>query len=143
MNIQTQIKKYLLKITVYQVPSHREPVLLQNIRLVVHSDFEQNQPGQKADGSQRWQGNLRIRHNILCHVYFRGSSHENRRDGYAHQVHLRCASFSYSIEPVSASTNIALSQVISGACGHETEVSVDTSLDITELLAAVVPLDIT
>jgi hypothetical protein len=53
MNIQTQIKKYLLKITVYQVPSHREPVLLQNIRLVVHSDFEQNQPGQKADGSQR------------------------------------------------------------------------------------------
>lgn len=96
MNIQTQIKKYLLKITVYQVPSHREPVLLQNIRLVVHSDFEQNQPGQKADGSQRWQGNLRIRHNILCHVYFRGSSHENRRDGYAHQVHRKSGSFLHS-----------------------------------------------
>ena len=96
MNIQTQIKKYLLKITVYQVPSHREPVLLQNIRLVVHSDFEQNQPGQKADGSQRWQGNLRIRHNILCHVYFRGSSHENRRDGYAHQVRRKSGSFLHS-----------------------------------------------
>ena len=54
MNIQTQIKKYRLKITVYQVPSHREPVLLQNIRLVVHSDFEQNQPGQKADGSREF-----------------------------------------------------------------------------------------
>ena len=69
---------------------------LQNIRLVVHSDFEQNQPGQKADGSQRWQGNLRIRHNILCHVYFRGSSHENRRDGYAHQVHRKSGSFLHS-----------------------------------------------
>ena len=41
-------------------------------------------------------GNLRIRHNILCHVYFRGSSHENRRDGYAHQVRRKSGSFLHS-----------------------------------------------